>query len=65
MLSTFWGSLHAARGLIIMINCQSVQVFEWLVVGENPRLVNLHSYGLVASLLNTLPKWPPYATDQI
>ena len=27
--------VHAERGLIIMINCQSVQVFEWLVVGEN------------------------------
>jgi len=24
--------------------------------------VNLHSFGLVASLLNTLPNWPPYAT---
>ena len=27
------------------------------------RLLNLHSFGLVASLVNTLPKWPPYATD--
>jgi len=28
-------SVRAARGLIIMINCQSVQVFEWFVVGDN------------------------------
>jgi len=27
-------SVHAARGLINMINCQSVQFFEWLVVGD-------------------------------
>jgi len=24
--------VRAARGLMIMINCQSVQVFKWLVV---------------------------------
>jgi len=29
---------------------------------QPPRLVNIHSFGLVASLVNTLPKWPPYAT---
>jgi len=29
---------------------------------EPPRLVKLHSFGLVASLVNTLPKWLPYAT---
>ena len=29
---------------------------------QPPRLVNLHSFGLVASLVNTLPKRPPYAT---
>ena len=29
---------------------------------EPPRLVNLPSFGLVASLLNTLPKWPPHVT---
>jgi len=28
---------------------------------QPPRLVNLHSFGLVASLVNTLPKRPPYA----
>ena len=30
---------------------------------QPPRLVNLHSFGLVASLVNTLPKRPPYATE--
>jgi len=29
---------------------------------QPPRLVNLHSFGLIASLVNTLPKRPPYAT---
>jgi len=29
---------------------------------QPPRLVNLHSFGLVASLVNTLPVRPPYAT---
>jgi len=31
---------------------------------QPPRLVNLHSFGLTVSLGNTVPKWPPYATDQ-
>jgi len=30
---------------------------------QPPRLVNLHSFGLVASLVNNLPKRPPYATE--
>jgi len=30
---------------------------------EPQRLVNLHSFGLVVSLVNTLPKGAPYATD--
>jgi len=30
---------------------------------QPPRLGNLHSFGLVASLVNTLPKRPPYATE--
>jgi len=34
MLSTFY-SVHAAHGLIIVINCQSVQLLKWLVVGDN------------------------------
>jgi len=29
---------------------------------QPPRLVNLRSFGLVVSLVNTLPKWPPYTT---
>ena len=29
---------------------------------QPPRLVNLHSFGLVASLVNTLLKWPPSVT---
>jgi len=32
---------------------------------EPPRLVNLHSFGLVASLLNTLPKWPLIAASPV
>jgi len=31
---------------------------------QSPRLVNLQSFGLVASLVNTLPKRPSYATEQ-
>jgi len=33
MLSTF--QRRPACGLIIMISCQSVQVFEWRVAGDN------------------------------
>jgi len=29
---------------------------------QPPRLVNLHSFGLVVSLVNILLKWSPYAT---
>jgi len=29
------------------------------------RLVNLYSFGLIASLVNTLSKWLLYATDQL
>lgn len=29
---------------------------------QPPCLLNLHSFGLVASLVNTLPKWPLYGT---
>jgi len=29
------------------------------------RLVNLCSFGLIASLVNTLSKWPLYTTDQL
>jgi len=48
-----------------MIDYQSVQVVEIRMVcgsRQPPRLVTLHSVGLVASLVNTPPKWPPYAT---
>jgi len=56
-------SVCAARGLMIMINCQSVQVFEWLVVQATTTTAGEpYSFGLVASLVNTLPKRPPYAT---
>jgi len=48
---------------MIMINCQSVQVFEWLVVQATTTTAGEpYSFGLVASLVNTLPKRPPYAT---
>jgi len=30
-------SERAARGLIIMINCQPVQAFKWSMVGDNHR----------------------------
>jgi len=30
-------SERAARGLIIMVNCQSVQAFKWSMVGDNHR----------------------------
>jgi len=29
------------------------------------RLVNLYTFGLIASLVNTLSKWPLYAIDQL
>jgi len=34
----------------------------WWYRRQPPRLVNLHSFRLVASLVNTLPKRPPYTT---
>jgi len=30
-----------------------------------PRLLNLHSFGLVVNLVNTLPKWSPHASKSI
>ena len=65
MLSTFYLAYVLRVVWWFMINCQSVKVFEWLVVAygrQPPRLVNLHSFELVGSLVNTLPKRPPYAT---
>jgi len=51
---------------VVWLLCDQLPICSsiWMACGrrEPPRLVNLHSFWLVASLLNTLPKWPPYAT---
>ena len=56
-------SIRAARCLIIMINCLAVQSVRTACGRRQPpRPVNLHGFGFVASLVNTLPKWPRYTT---
>ena len=62
MLSTFWRTCCAWFYYYDQLPiCSSVR----MACGRRQpsQLVNLHIFGRVASLANTLPKWSPYATD--